>query len=176
MSVQRFGISAVVLAFAAACAIAFLSSPGSAQQADQPFATKAATAGMEEVRLGQLAQQRGSSEAVKEFGKRMEVDHTKAGDQLRSIAQKDNMSLPGDLTHADQSTVDRLSKLSGDAFDKAFAHQMLEDHEGAVALFRREASSGQNPDMKRFAADTLPTLEDHLSHARELVRTTGAER
>ena len=142
---------------------------------DAHFAAEAASGGLAEVKLGQLAQQNGSSDAVREFGRRMETDHSKAGDQLREIALKNNITLPTDLNSKDQATYDRLAKLSGAEFDRAYAQDMVTDHVQDVAAFKREASSGANPDIKDFASQTLPTLEDHLKHAREMEKSVGAQ-
>jgi putative membrane protein len=142
---------------------------------DAHFAAEAASGGMAEVKLGQLAQQNGSSDAVKEFGKRMETDHSKAGDQLKEIASKNNITLPTDLNSKDQVTYGRLAKLSGAEFDRAYAQDMVTDHVQDIAAFKREANSGTNPDVKDFASQTLPTLEDHLKHAREMEKSLGIQ-
>jgi putative membrane protein len=139
-----------------------------AQASDQTFATKAASGGMAEVKLGQLAQKNGSAPAVKEFGKRMETDHSKANDELKDAASKDNATLPSAPGRAEQATYDRLAKLSGPDFDKAYADDMVKDHEEDIAAFKKEASGGQSPNIKGFASKTLPTLQDHLKMARDM--------
>ena len=131
------------------------------------FAKKAAAGGRAEVKLGQLAQRNGLSEAVKAFGRRMESDHSKANDQLMAVASKDNITLPTGMDKKDQAAYDRLSKLSGREFDRAYARDMVTEHEKDIAEFNKEANSGGNPDVKSFAAQTLPTLEDHLKMARD---------
>jgi len=143
-------------------------------QSDEAFAKDAASGGMTEVKLGQLAQQKGSSATVKEFGKRMEMDHTKAGERLKTAASKDNVTLPSDMNAKDRATYERLSKLSGTEFDKAYAQDMVKDHETDVAAFKKEATNGKNPDLKQFASETLPTLEDHLKMAQDMQKSVGA--
>jgi putative membrane protein len=69
---------------------------------------------------------------------------------------------------AEQATYDRLAKRSGPAFDKAYADDMVKDHEEVIAAFEKEASSGQKPDIKAFASKTLPTLQDHLKMAQDM--------
>jgi putative membrane protein len=138
---------------------------------DEQFAKKAAEGGMAEVKLGELAAQNGNSESVKNFGKKMVEDHSKANEELKQTASKDNISLPTGLNKHDQAVYDKLSKLSGDAFDRAYAKDMVRDHQNDVAEFKAEASNGQNPDIKTFASSTLPTLEQHLQLAREMNRT-----
>jgi putative membrane protein len=133
--------------------------------ADTTFAMKAAQGGMAEVKLGQLAVDKGSNPDVKEFGQRMINDHTKANDQLKSICSSENMTLPADLNAKDQAEFDRLSKLSGPSFDKAYMKGMVKDHEADVKEFQKEANSGKDPQLKQFASTTLPTLQSHLQMA-----------
>ncbi len=143
--------------------------------ADMTFAKKAAQGGMAEVNLGQLAQQKGSSDTVKSFGKRMVDDHSKANEQLKSVASKDNIQLPASVDAKDQATYDRLSKMSGAAFDRAYAQDMVKDHQEDIAEFQKEANSGKNPDVRNFAQETLPTLQEHLKLAQQMASTTTAQ-
>lgn len=135
--------------------------------ADSTFARKAAQGGMAEVKLGQLAQDHASSDAVKKFGQRMVDDHSKANDELKDIASKKGMTLPTDLDAKDQNTYDRLSKLNGAAFDRAYMADMVKDHRTDIAEFQREANGGNDPDLKSFASKTLPTLQQHLQMAQD---------
>lgn len=139
--------------------------------ADQEFATKAATGGMLEVKLGELASSKGNNPAVKEFGQRMVKDHSHANDELKSIAPQANVTLPTGLSESEQATYDQLSKLSGADFDKAYANDMVSDHEHDVAAFKQEATMGQNETLKSFAMKTLPTLQSHLNQAREMLKS-----
>lgn len=141
---------------------------------DEQFAVKAAKAGNAEVKLGQLAQEKGSNEAVKQFGQRMVQDHSKASTELKLAAAKENIVLPtGGLDAEDQATYDALSKLSGSAFDKAYVRDMVKDHLADIAEFNREAASGHKDSIRQFASQTLPTLGDHLKQAREMRRAVA---
>jgi putative membrane protein len=137
------------------------------KQADKAFARDAAMGGIEEVELGKIAVRNGHSDQVKQFGQRMIDDHRKANDQLKSIAEKDNIALPSALDAQKQAKVDRFKRMTGVAFDRAYMRDMLKDHEMDVAAFRKEADSGMNPNLKDFAGSTLPTLQDHLRQAKE---------
>jgi putative membrane protein len=141
---------------------------------DEKFAAEAASGGMAEVKLGQLAEQKGSSASVKTFGRRMVTDHTKAGDELKNVAQEQGITLPDNISKADQLTYDRLAKLNGAQFDSAYAQAMLKDHQADVAAFEKQAASGSNAALKQFASRTLPTLKDHLKMAQELSQSTSA--
>jgi putative membrane protein len=140
---------------------------------DAHFATEAAQGGMAEVKLGQLAQEKGSNDSVKSFGQRMVDDHSKANDKLKEVASRESITLPNDLSAKDQATYDRLSKLNGAAFDRAYARDMVKDHETDVAAFQKEANGGKTDSLKSFASETLPTLQDHLKQAKEMMKNVG---
>ena len=137
---------------------------------DSDFAKAAAEGGFAEVRFGGLAEDKASSKAVKDLAQRMVDDHTKVDDKLKAAASKDNISIPAQLNAKDQATYVRLSQLSGAAFDRAYARDMVRDHEADLAEFRREANDGKDASIKSFAARTLPTLEDHLKEARQALQ------
>ncbi len=141
---------------------------GSLSMADKQFVKKAAQGGMAEVELGQLAKERGSSDAVKQFGQRMVDDHSKANDQLKQLASNKGVDLPSTLDAKDEATKMKLSKLSGEAFDRAYMKDMVTDHTKDVSEFRHESQSAKDPDVKNFASQTLPTLEEHLKSAKSV--------
>lgn len=136
--------------------------------ADTKFMKEAAEGGMAEVALGKLAVEKGSSSDVKKFGQRMVDDHSKANDELKQLASQKNIDLPQALSAKDKATKAMLEKLSGEQFDQAYMKDMVKDHKKDVADFRRESRSAQDPDVKKFAAQTLPTLEDHLKQAESI--------
>ncbi len=136
--------------------------------ADKKFVREAAEGGMAEVELGQLAVQKASSDDVKKFGQRMIDDHSKANDKLKEVASSKGISLPSSPNAKQEATKNRLSKLSGDEFDKAYMRDMLQDHKQDVAAFRTESKTGRDADVKSFAAETLPTIQDHLKEAQSI--------
>ena len=141
--------------------------------ADRAFIHKAAEGGMAEVKLGQLAADKGSSQPVKDFGQRMVKDHSQANDQLKGIAAGKNVPLPDSLDAKDKALYDRLSGLSGEAFDKAYMRAMIKDHMEDVADFQSEAKTAHDQDIRSFVSMTLPTLRDHLKMAREVGGEVG---
>ena len=140
---------------------------------DHHFVTEAASGGMAEVELGKLASEKATSPEVKKFGERMADDHGKANDELKTLAQNKSITLPNALDAKHKATVDRLSKLTGEAFDRAYMQEMLKDHKTDVAAFRTESKSGKDADIKAWAAKTLPTLEEHLKLAQDANRAVG---
>ena len=122
---------------------------------DKMFMKKAAKGGMMEVAMGKLADEKGQSEDVKSFGKRMVADHSKANDELKKIAAQKNAKLP-----TKEPTVSWSS-------DKAYMDAMVKDHEKDLAEFQEEAKSGSDPDVKKFADDTAKMVQEHLDLAKQ---------
>jgi putative membrane protein len=159
-----------------ACLAAFnsTSSPANAADtstvsaADKAFVLKAAQGGMTEVQLGQLAADKATSQDVKDFGSKMVVDHGNANDELKSIASSKGITVPDKFDAKHQAMVDKMSKLSGAAFDKAYVAAMVKGHKETDALFTKEASSGQDADIKAFAAKTDKTVKMHLTMIQDI--------
>ena len=133
--------------------------------ADRAFAEKAAMGGAAEVQSGRMAEQKGMNPQVKQFGARMAQDHAKAGDELKQIAAGKGLTLPQAPSPEDKREMDKLDKLAGADFDRAYMSHMVADHKKDIAEFEKEASAGQDPEIKAFAAKTLPTLREHLKLA-----------
>jgi Predicted outer membrane protein len=132
---------------------------------DSSFAMKAAQANMAEVELGKLAQQKAMSEDVKKFGQMMVEDHTKALDDLKSAAASKNVTWPTTLDAEHKKLSDKLSKLSGAAFDREYMQAMVDGHKKVAADLRKESQSGSDSELKAWASKTLPTVEAHLKQA-----------
>ena len=143
--------------------------------ADRQFVKKAAQGGLAEVQLGQLATEKAASPEVKQFGQRMVDDHTKANDQLKQVASDEGVTVPDQLNAKDAATKARLEKLSGEAFDRAYMHDMVLDHTKDVSEFRMESKNATDPAVKNFAKETLPTLESHLKEAKSIAPKTGTK-
>jgi putative membrane protein len=135
---------------------------------DAHFVMAASAAGDTEILASRLAQSHAQSDKTKSFAATMIRDHTAANDKLRTIAQKGGFTLAGVAMVQQQPELAKLESLHGADFDKAYASMMQQDHQDAVTLFTSESSTGTNPDLKAFAAQTLPTLQHHLSMAQAL--------
>ena len=143
---------------------------GKLASGDRKFVTEALKHGMAEVELGKLASEKASNDQVKQFGKRMADDHGKANEELQKIAQDKGITAPSELDAKHRRLHDRLSKMSGAEFDRAYMGEMVKDHRNDVKEFQREASRAKDPDVKGYASKTLPTLQEHLKQA-ETVRS-----
>ncbi len=133
------------------------------------FADKAATASKAEIDLSRVVLDRSQNEQVRQFAQKMIKDHEDAAKQLESLAARENIKLPSTLPRNSKAALDTLRHKSGPALDRAYAQQMVRDHEKAVALFQNAAKQpGLNQDLRDFAQNMLPTLQGHLQHAQEL--------
>ena len=153
ITTSRFDILALAVVSFSFAGLAMAQNPPSAK--DKTFMTKAAKGGMMEVAMGKLAEQNGQSDDVKSFGKRMVTDHSKANDELKSIAQQKGIKLP---------TKEPSEKWSS---DKAYMNMMVKDHEKDLAEFQAEAKDGSDPDVKNFADKTAKVVQEHLDLAKE---------
>jgi putative membrane protein len=136
--------------------------------ADHSFVQAAAAGGLSEVEEAQAAQQKASSSDVKQFAARMISDHTQANEELKQLAHAKGITPPSQPTAAERRADNQLKKLSGASFDREYAKQEVQDHQKTVALFQKEADSGQDPQLKAFAQKYLPTLQEHLKMAQSL--------
>ncbi len=132
---------------------------------DAQFLVDAAVIHRQEISLGKLAQQKGTTNHVKELGKMMEVDHTKALAELTTVAKTKNISLPTAQTDNEQDAYNKLNQKSGNDFGKEFSNMMVDGHKNAIALFEKSSTDGSDLEIKAWAASLLPALRTHLDHS-----------
>lgn len=136
----------------------------------QGFTIRAAETNIAAVRMADLAQTKTTSPQVKGLAQRVATDHAEANKRLKQIAAKLNITFPNKMNAKDQAEYDKLSKSSGEEFDKAYIHAQERTNKTAISEYRHEADHGTEPELKQYAADTLPTLERHV----QLAKTTKA--
>ncbi|HWM28102.1 MAG TPA: DUF4142 domain-containing protein [Woeseiaceae bacterium] len=141
---------------------------------DKLFVRQAAIGGKAEVELGKLAQQKAQSQSVREFGERMAQDHGDANNRLLALGKKAEPSIPQTPDAKHEALRGRLSKLSGADFDRAYMQAQVEDHQKTVNLLTWEIGSGQSAELTKYAADTLPTVMEHLETAKRVLATLSA--
>jgi putative membrane protein len=132
---------------------------------DADFLVNAASGGMLEVQLGQLAQTNAKDPRVKDFGAMMVKDHTAGGEKLKALAASRNITLPDSISNRQQKEKKQLQKMKGDAFDEAYINMMTDDHKNDIKEFEKEASGGTHPAIKTFAGEQLRILHVHLDSA-----------
>jgi putative membrane protein len=140
---------------------------------DIEFVLDAAKGGMAEVEFGKLAAERAQNAEVKKFAERMVNDHSKAGNELKSLAQSKGIRLPEEIEAKDRALLNRLSKLNGAAFDRAYMQAMVSDHVKDVSEFSKTSKSAKDEDVRSWATKTLPALQEHLRMARDGNRAVG---
>lgn len=138
---------------------------------DRNFIIRAAQANLAEVQLSELALQRSTraSREVQRFAQQMVEDHTGATARLSQVALQKNVILPIELDAQHRAIGNRLSKLSGEEFDRAYLNAMENDHLASVELFQNQARQGEDPDVRAFARKTLPALRGHLRMVRAMI-------
>ena len=141
---------------------------GNMSSQDRDFIMDAAMGGMMEVELGRMAAQQGSSDAVKQFGQRMVDDHSKANEELTSLASSKGITLATTMDEKQHKDMMKLQAMTGADFDRAYSKMMLSDHKKDVSEFEKQSMKGTDPDLKAFASKTLPTLKEHLQMANAL--------
>jgi len=166
----------------------------SVSNSDKNFVSDQLSDGMAEIELAKVARDHAASPDVKQFAQMMIDDHTKAGDQLKQIATSNSIPIDKQIDNKQQNLMDKLSKLNGADFDKEYMSAMVDDHQDAVRDLRsrvdenRSATdrlTGKNPEnpaavkpeqsdnrltmsINEWAANTLPTVEQHLDRAKEI--------
>ena len=130
--------------------------------ADQAFVLAAAQGGMTEVKLGELAAQKGTRDDVKAFGQLMVRDHTAINGDLKALAAQKNVIFPGSLDAEHQGIVDQMASLTGAAFDDAYVAGMIKDHEMDAKDFNAESAATKDADIKSFVEKSIPIVAEHL--------------
>jgi len=132
------------------------------------FLVKAANGGLAEVKLAQLAKDKGSAAAVKEFADMMITDHGAANDKVKQLAAARNVTLPAEPDADHQKKADDLSKKTGKDFDKAYVDAMVKGHKETVDMFKNASTKVTDGDVKAFIDNTIPTLEHHLQRIQDI--------
>ena len=146
--------------------------PAFAQQriSDEDFAKKVAISDKMEIESSQLVLSRNPDSDTKPFAEKMVKDHQETSAELKALVDggKVKATLPTTLDAEHQKKLDELKAKSGKDFDSAYDHMQMQAHEDAVALFEQYAREGDNPDLRAWAAKTLPHLKEHLAMAKRL--------
>jgi putative membrane protein len=144
-----------------------------ASNPDAAFFQSAAAGGIAEIETGRLAQDKSSSQRVKEFGAMMIKDHSAANETLQALAKAKNITLPADSSVAQMATKAMLGVLSGSLFDQSYVKGQISAHRQTIALLRKEIASGQDSDAKAFASAALPSVRSHLDAIKTLATEMG---
>jgi putative membrane protein len=160
----------------ALCAVvALCSSPplASAQSVTDPekFAATAASANMFEIESSELALEQATTDEVRQFAQQMIDDHTLAGEKMKAAADEDGITPPTTMAEKEQSQLEELQAAEGAAFEEAYLTAQVAAHDEAVELFGSFAENGEDSALRTFAAETLPTLQEHQTAVHDLTDT-----
>ena len=153
--------------------------PAAAQQpkslaSDSVFIQRAGSVGLLQVKLGKLAEKKGTSTSVVEFGKRMVTEYSKANEELKAAAKEAAFPRPV-LLRQDQQILDRFYGMGGSSFDRAYMAEMVRQHSDEVRLFQRESDAGRVQSLKQLASRMLPELQQRLTLATQTAGSVGAD-
>lgn len=135
---------------------------------DAMFIREAAAGNLAEIKMGRMALDKSSSPDVKQFGQRLIDDHTKANDQLMTLAQQKQVTLPTEPMAKAQKEATKMAAMSGSSFDKAWIKAAVKDHKKDVAKYKMESKQAKDADVRQYASATLPVLKTHLQIAEQL--------
>lgn len=153
----------------ALCSISVLAEKAKAPMSDQKFLDTAAQTDMIEANLGQLAQDAASGQPVKDYGRMLVTDHTQDYQALQSLAEQTGLTVPTAINAAhNHAMITPMHALKGAAFDHKYIQAMVQGHTEAFALYKKEAKDAENPAIRSYAEQTIPTLQKHLDAARAI--------
>jgi putative membrane protein len=162
----------------AALALGFAGTAGAADalsNKDKEFLKNASELGITEVELGRMAQQKATSPELKAHAGKIVADHTKANEELMSLAKAKGVELEAEPNAAQKRKIGAFAKHEGAEFDKEFQEHQVKAHEKAIKEFQEAAQEAKDADVKAFAAKQLPALQNHLAMLKgDASRTTGA--
>ena len=163
----------------ALCATALSGAPTALAQAptdtDKHFVRDAIEGGNGEVELGHLAQQKGTSADVKEFGQKMVTDHTRLGEQMKAVAGNTGVTVPSGTSVSGKATEAELKLLSGDSFDKAYIKAMVKAHREDLQAFQKEAATGTSPEVRNAAKKGAIVVQHHLDMAEQIAKNHNVD-
>lgn len=146
------------------------------QEKDADFLVKAAEINLKEIQLGQLAQQRGGSDHVRELGRMMEQAHSNAQSDLMALAQNKAIVIPTTLTENGRDAYDKLNNESAEDFDLEYADMMVKGHKDAIDKFEKASTDAGDADIRNWASNSLPELRTHLQHSEQCQEQCKAEK
>ncbi len=135
---------------------------------DAAFVQQAASGGVAEIQAAQVALTNSQRSSVKQFAQRMITDHTKADQQLAAIVQSKGAALPTDPDPSQAAMITKLQGEKGRRFDTDYLHGQVDAHAAMLQVMKNEAANGTDPDLKAFAAQTVPVVQSHLTQAERI--------
>jgi putative membrane protein len=155
-----------LLAFAGAL-LGSVTAASGVDKLSEVFIRDAIQGNLAEIQMGQLAEEKAQDAEVKSYGQMLVTDHSASNEQAEKVAKQIGITVPTDPSVDQKAAYDRMSRLSGTAFDRAFIKEMIGSHKTNIVRFQNEAKKKNDP-AADFANQTLPTLKKHLDAAQKL--------
>lgn len=149
---------------------------GQLDKKDYKFLEEVSKANANEIALGQLAAEKSTLPAVKDYADKMVKAHTMSNEEVTKLISQKGATLPTEATAADTREMDHMKNLSGVDFDKAYVKHMSKDHKETVKEFEKAAKDAKDPDVKAFASKTLPMLQEHSATLDGVEQAVKAEK
>jgi putative membrane protein len=175
LSIQSEGVGDNIMKNAVLCLVVaanFAAISAYAASSPSDFLTDAMKGDNSEIKLGQLAEAKGDGPKVRDFGKTLVDDHTKAKQEVGNAAASMGVTHTDDASPEALAEYTKLSAMKGAAFDREFGRYMVADHKKDIAEFESQAKGG-GP-ASNIAKQQLPTLRKHLAIAESLLQS-GAQ-
>jgi putative membrane protein len=148
-------------------------SPETVSSADRNFVNSAQEANLAEIETAKMVEQKATDPAVKDFASRMITDHTQASQKLATLAEMTHLTLPTQPSAMERNQKSQLQNLSESKLTDAYLRDELQGHKQVISSFENEIEHGQDREVKDYAEQTLPTLEDHIRIAEDLAGKMG---
>jgi len=135
---------------------------------EKRFVKDALQSGLTDVELAKVAVNKATSDSIKQFAQKTIDDRSKTNDELKQIASNEKINVPDSLDSKQQSKIDKMSKLSGADFDRAYMKDQVKNQQNELREFQQEAQRGNDPQVKSFASKTVAALDENVKTAKEL--------
>ena len=132
---------------------------------DSEFVQEAIRGNLAEIQMGELAKERAQSKDVRDYGRMLVDDHSKANQNAIAAAKSMNIAAPTEPSEQQKKEHDAIANMSGSQFDSLFMSHMIQDHRHDIAQYKAQAQSGRSSKATDYAKSTLPTLNSHFSKA-----------
>lgn len=137
-------------------------------EASSKFLVRAANSGMTEVMISKVAVDRSTRQPVKDIARMLVADHQMVNDQVKSLAQQRNITLPDSISQDSKKMHDDVIAKRGTEFDKKYVNQMIDSHQESINSFESILNDTNDAAVKTFAQNTLPKLREHLDKLKQV--------
>lgn len=140
------------------------------EKQDAEFLSEAVKSGQFLETLGKTASTRAASKEVRQFGREVMNDFSKANKSVRELSAERGVATAATMDESRRSTLEWFQRLKGAEFDREFMSLMIDEFYRNIEAYGKEIRSGSDPRIKAFAEGRVPALQNHLKSARAVFR------